>query len=146
MTMHLVGPYLTTTNYRKPKQKQRTKAQQKKFEQSHVEYNKSMKRMGLHDKIMPLEEYDLYCRGLWKPKTTATPKKESYEYKDTSYRRETVHIPSLNSKDGCGVAPRKEPQKYTGTLIKGIATMHKSNAVPVINDEQILEIAKMRRG
>jgi hypothetical protein len=144
MTMHLVGPYLTTTNYRKPKQKPRTKAAQKKFEQSHVEYNKSMKRMGLHDQMMSLDEYDLYCKGLWKPKVKATPKKESYQHKDTSYR-ETVRIPSLNSKDCLGFAPRKEPQKYTGTLIKGIATMHKSNAVPVINDEQILEIAKMRR-
>ena len=25
---------------------------------------------------------------------------------------------------------------YTGTLVKGIATMHKSNAVPVINKEE----------
>jgi len=31
-------------------------------------------------------------------------------------------------------------------LIKGIATMHKSNAVPVLNDEQAIEISKMRRG
>ena len=28
---------------------------------------------------------------------------------------------------------KKEPMKYTGDLIQGIATMHKSNAVPVIN-------------
>jgi len=26
---------------------------------------------------------------------------------------------------------RKESQRYTGTLVKGIATMHKSNPVPV---------------
>lgn len=41
---------------------------------------------------------------------------------------------------------RKESLKYTGTLIKGIATMHKSNAVPVINDEQMKDISRMRRG
>jgi hypothetical protein len=35
---------------------------------------------------------------------------------------------------------------YTGTLIKGIATMHKSNAVPVIDEKQMIEISKMRRG
>ena len=46
MTMSLVGPYLTTTNYKKPKQKNRTKAQQAQFEQQHREYNKRMKRMG----------------------------------------------------------------------------------------------------
>ena len=40
---------------------------------------------------------------------------------------------------------KKEPQKYTGTLIKGIATMHKSNAVPVINEQQAKDISSMRR-
>ena len=41
---------------------------------------------------------------------------------------------------------RKESMKYTGTLVKGIATMHKSNAVPVIDEEQMKEISRMRRG
>ena len=41
---------------------------------------------------------------------------------------------------------KKEPQQYTGTLVKGIAQMHKSNAVPIINKEQAIEVAKMRRG
>ena len=40
---------------------------------------------------------------------------------------------------------RKEPMKYTGTLVKGIATMHKSNAVPVISQEEATDIANMRR-
>lgn len=59
--------------------------------------------------------------------------------------RETPNYPSLS--DGiAGFAPKKESLKYTGTLIKGIATMHKSNAVPIINQEQAEDIAKMRRG
>jgi hypothetical protein len=41
---------------------------------------------------------------------------------------------------------RKESLKYTGTLVKGIATMHKSNAVPVIDEEQMKDISRMRRG
>ena len=41
---------------------------------------------------------------------------------------------------------KKEPQKYTGTLVTGIAQMHKSNAVPVINKQQAIDVAKMRRG
>jgi hypothetical protein len=41
---------------------------------------------------------------------------------------------------------KKEENKYTGTLIKGIATMHKSNAVPVIDKNQMEEISRMRRG
>lgn len=42
----------------------------------------------------------------------------------------------------CG---KKEVPTYTGTLIVGIATMHKSNAVPVIDKEQATDIARMRR-
>ena len=45
--------------------------------------------------------------------------------------------------NSCG---KKEPMRYTGTLVKGIATMHKSNAVPVINREEATDIARMRRG
>lgn len=41
---------------------------------------------------------------------------------------------------------KRESIKYTGTLIKGIATMHKSNAVPVIDEEQMKDISRMRRG
>ena len=35
--------------------------------------------------------------------------------------------------------------KYTGTLFKGIAQMHKSNAVPVIDKQAAIDIANMRR-
>jgi len=44
-----------------------------------------------------------------------------------------------------GATPRKERQQYTGTLVKGIGTMHKSNAVPVIDEEQMKDLARMRR-
>ena len=60
------------------------------------------------------------------------------------YRRETQHVPSLDT--GAGIAAKSESTKYTGTLVKGIATMHKSNAVPVIDQEQAKEISRMRRG
>ncbi len=58
--------------------------------------------------------------------------------------RETPKIPSLPFTG----APcfKKENPVYTGTAIKGIGTMHKSNAVPVFSDEQAIEIATMRRG
>jgi hypothetical protein len=40
----------------------------------------------------------------------------------------------------------KGPDKvYTGTMIKGIGTMHKSNAVPIFSDEEAVSIATMRR-
>jgi len=40
---------------------------------------------------------------------------------------------------------RKEVPKYTGTLVIGIATMHKSNAIPIIDQQQAIDIARMRR-
>jgi hypothetical protein len=63
-----------------------------------------------------------------------------------SYRRETTYYPS-SSKTNCTsqVAAKPETKVYTGTLVKGIGTMHKSNAVPVINQEEMKDIARMRR-
>ena len=57
--------------------------------------------------------------------------------------RETPKIPSLPFTGGpCAL---KANPVYTGTAIKGIGTMHKSNAVPIFTDEQAVEIATMRR-
>ena len=58
-------------------------------------------------------------------------------------RRETPKYPSLNS--GHHDCSKKAAPVYTGTAIKGIGTMHKSNAVPIFSDEQAIEIATMRR-
>lgn len=58
--------------------------------------------------------------------------------------RETPKHPSLPF---TGAPCYKKPNPvYTGTAIKGIGTMHKSNAVPVFSDEQARDIATMRRG
>ena len=142
--MHLVGPYMTTTNYKKKKQKPRTKAQQAKFEQEHRDYNKRMKRMNCHDQMMSLEDYDLYVRGQYKPKSKAAAPKSLIQ--SNSYRRETPHIPSAGAP--IGNAPKQESNVYSGERqLLGIATMHKSNMVPIFadNKEQAKEIAQMRR-
>jgi len=57
--------------------------------------------------------------------------------------RETQHIPSFG--EGVGTAPKKDAPVYTGTKIKGIGTMHKSNAVPIFSDDEAKDIASMRR-
>ncbi len=59
------------------------------------------------------------------------------------YVRETAKIKSLDT--GLAVAIKKPTNVYTGTMVKGIATMHKSNAVPVFTDEQAKDISSMRR-
>lgn len=61
------------------------------------------------------------------------------------YRRETQNIPSYFSKGRAGETAKAKRYEYTGTLIKGISTMHKSNAVPIINEEEAKEHASMRR-
>ncbi len=62
------------------------------------------------------------------------------------YRRDSDQ-PEISSVDlgAPTVNAAPERKEYTGTLVTGIATMHKSNAVPVINQEQATEIAQMRR-
>jgi len=60
-----------------------------------------------------------------------------------SIPRNTKHIPSRDT--GLGNATLKPAKQYTGTKVKGIATMHKSNAVPVFSDEEAQDISRMRR-
>jgi len=60
-------------------------------------------------------------------------------------RRETPKIPSLNNGVDTGAATKKTSPVYTGTKVKGIGTMHKSNAVPIFSDEEAKDIATMRR-
>ena len=67
-------------------------------------------------------------------------------------RGSMVELPSRMERQGVQTSDRiptsvgkKDTNVYTGDLIKGIATMHKSNAVPVINKEQATDISNMRR-
>ena len=66
-----------------------------------------------------------------------------YKLSAPAGRMTTHHIPSVNTGGNATLAPAKV---YTGTKVKGIATMHKSNAVPVFSDEEAVEISRMRRG
>lgn len=47
----------------------------------------------------------------------------------------------------CGAGPKKPANTYTGDEILGVATMHKSNAVPIRKDSKnaAVEISQMRR-
>jgi len=72
----------------------------------------------------------------------AEPLKGSYSLAIPEGRNTTAHIKSV---DTGGNAVLKPSPIYTGTKVKGIATMHKSNAVPVFSDEEAIDISKMRR-
>jgi hypothetical protein len=90
-------------------------------------------------------EWDAILKKYEPKKPIAKTKDEGWTYSlGKTARRETPKIPSLPFTAGpCTKAPDKV---YTGTAIKGIGTMHKSNAVPIFTDEQAVEIATMRRG
>lgn len=57
--------------------------------------------------------------------------------------RETPHFASVDT--GFIALTKPVPNSYTGNKMKGIATMHKSNAVPVFTDTEAKEISSMRR-
>ena len=44
-----------------------------------------------------------------------------------------------------GNGDKQETKKYTGDFVIGIATMHKSNAVPVTNPKYATEISEMAK-
>jgi hypothetical protein len=135
--MHLEKT-LTSLNTRKRKMKL-TKNQLAVYEKDLREHNNRMRRAGRHAEMMTIEQYIDYRHG------HIRAHQPTGDYKPSArYVRETPVIPSLG--DTNGVCARPETKVYTGTRIKGIATMHKSNAVPVIDEEQAKEIARMRRG
>lgn len=146
MTMHLVGPYMTTTNYKKRKQKKLTDNQQVKLQQEWRAYNKRMRQMNCHSaQFDEFDDYVAYTRGQYKPKVQKSVKLEEYRPQKSANPRETQSYPKL-SNNVAGFAPKKESTRYTGDLIVGIATMHKSNLVPVMRGtDQAKDIAQMRR-
>jgi hypothetical protein len=131
MTMHLAHPALTTTGKKKGKKKWASAEHKRRAERNREAYTAM------------LEEYDIKPKKRDKKGFMAANYKP--EYKNPRYERDdpTRAIKSLEATWAtCARPPEK---KYTGTLIKGIATMHKSNAVPVINEEEMVSISKMRR-
>ena len=111
-----------------------------KFMREFNEYNALMKRLG--SKTKTLEQYKQYRAGkLRRPSRGKGVVKSPLEV--TTLRRESPKIPSGDSYD-IFVASKKE-MKYTGDKLMGIATMHKSNMVPVFKQEDAEEIARMRR-
>ena len=128
---------MTTLNTRKRKVKI-TKAKLASFHKQWLAHNRWAKSNHLHNlRYNTLEEYIDYCLGKTKIKKEFKPYKP-----DTSYRRETPNYPSMEITGG-GSGTKKESPKYTGSLVKGIATMHKSNAVPIINQKEATEISRM---
>ena len=129
--MHLEGPWLSTTGKKKTKRKFASAEHARKARELDESWKELQKKwaVDIEDKKR-------------KRAMTAAPLKGSYSLAIPEGRNTTSHLKSV---DTGGNALLKPNPVYTGTMVKGIATMHKSNAVPVFSDEQAVDISKMRR-
>jgi len=129
--MHLEGPWLSTTGKKKGKKKFASAEHARKARALDESWKELQKKWGIE------AEEKKRTRGLSAPSLSS-----SYSLKIPEGRNTTAHI---KSGDTGGNAVLKPAKIYTGTKVKGIATMHKSNAVPVFSDEEAIDISKMRR-
>jgi len=127
--MHLAHPALSTTGKKKGKHKFRNADQARKSRELDVSWKELQKKWATktevkkHKRALSAKVYNPPVpnhRGVGDPK-----------------------IPSrVSSWDPCIKPPDKV---YTGNMVRGIATMHKSNAVPVFSNQEAIEISNMRR-
>lgn len=131
MSMHMEGPWLSTTGKRKGKQKFRNSESAQKARAAEAEWKALKERWGVEEQERKRKQ------ALKAPSLSA-----SY----LSYppgREPKQHIPSKDT--GVGIAAKAEDKVYTGNNIIGISLEHKSRLVPVFSKEQAEDIAKMRR-
>ena len=129
MSMHLHHPSLSLSGKRKGKVKFRNAEEARKARQLDEEWKALQKKWGVE------AEEKKRRRAL-----AAEPLNYSLI---SPNQRTSAHIPSRG--DSTGNAALKPNPVYTGDKIKGIATMHKSNAVPVFSNEEAQDISRMRR-
>jgi hypothetical protein len=127
--MHLEGPWLSTTGKRKGKQKFASAEHARKARELDEQWKSLQKKWGVE------AEEKKRTRALKSPPLTGYSLSVPAERSTRQYR-------SLDTGGNATLAPAKV---YTGTKVKGIATMHKSNAVPVFSDEEAVDISRMRR-
>ena len=128
--MHLHHPSLSLNGKKKGKQKFASAEHARKARELDESWKELQKKWGVE------AEERKRTRAM-----TAEPLKGHYSLAIPA-DRSTAHIPSRDTGGNATLAPAKV---YTGTKVKGIATMHKSNAVPVFSDEEAIDISKMRR-
>jgi hypothetical protein len=130
MSMHLHHPSLSLNGRKKGKVKFRNAEEARKARELDASWKELQKKW-------EVDADEKKRRRAMKAETLV------YRLSAPAGRSTTHHIPSVNTG---GNATLAAPKVYTGTKVKGIATMHKSNAVPVFSDEEAVEISRMRRG
>jgi hypothetical protein len=128
MTMHLHHPSLSLTGKKKGRVKFRNAEEARKARE--------------------LDELWKQLQKKWEVDANEKRRKRAMRAEPLIYKlntpteRSTAHIPSLSTPGGSTAPVRKV---YTGDKVLGIATMHKSNAVPIFAQEEAVEISRMRR-
>ena len=130
--MHLEGPWLSTTGKKKGKKKFASAEHARKARELDESWKELQKKWGIE------AEAKKRARAMAAPSLSG-----HYSLAIPDGRNTTAHLKSVDT--GGGSATLAAPKVYTGTKVKGIATMHKSNAVPVFSDEEAVDISKMRR-
>ena len=128
--MHLAHPSLTMGGKRKGKVKFRNSDEARKARELDNDWKELQKRWGVEQQEK-------------KRKSALKAAPLTYKLSAPPGRNTTHNIPSKVTAGGSTAPVHKV---YTGDKILGIATMHKSNAVPVFSDEQAVDISRMRRG
>jgi hypothetical protein len=131
LSMHLEGPWLSTTGKKKGKKKFASAEHARKARDLDESWKELQKKWGIE------AEEKKRARAMSAPSLSG-----HYSLAIPEGRNTTAHLKSV---DTGGNAILKAPKVYTGTKVKGIATMHKSNAVPIFSDEEAIDISKMRR-
>lgn len=141
MTMHIIKGVYTTS--KKPKKKKKAeKVSYSAMELEWRKYNKEMRKTHCHNlQFETLDDYIQYRSGKNKKY-----KKEFQEYvPKKAYVRNEQEYASVETKTTDSPCSKPERQEYSGDYLVGIATMHKSNMVPVGKGDDPKNYSTMRR-
>ena len=131
MTMHLEGPWLSTTGKKRGKRKWETAEQKRLAEKRQQDWGIMLRTF---DKMAPKFSTGPY-NAPRKTMADVMPKTPPGRETPKVASQDTGWVPCVKVKDNT----------YTGTKVKGVGTMHKSNAVPIFSDEEAIDISTMRR-
>jgi hypothetical protein len=132
MAFHLEGPWLSTTGKKRGPKRWASAEAKRRAERLQAEWEQ---RLGTFKKMAPRFSGATPPPNI--PTGTLTVTATVPPGRETPYiaSRDTGWIPCVKVAD----------PEYTGTKVKGIATLHKSNGVPVFTDQEAIDISKMRR-
>lgn len=131
MAFHLEGPWLSTTGKKKGPKRWASAEAKKLAQQRQAEWDSKLVQF---DKMAPR-----FSTGPYN-----SPRKTIKDFMPKAPPGREAH-PTESLDTGWVPCVKHQDQEYTGTKVKGIGTMHKSNAVPIFSDDEAKDISTMRR-